>query len=228
MRLLLVEDDDRVAHALVEALSRQHIETVRVGTAQLALGRFGGGDAFDVLLLDLGLPDLDGLQLCREIRVMSDVPIIMVTARADLQTRIHGLHVGADDYLPKPFDVRELVARIHAVVRRSAHAIPRPRTAPEAEIVSTCGVSINVARRDVTVRGRPVSLTRKEFNLLAMLARQPGIVFSRAHILSEVWDSAWSGHQRTLEVHVASIRAKIGVPEVIETVRGVGYRFPEP
>ncbi len=231
MRLLLVEDDDRVAGALVEGLRRQDLDVDRVGTAQLALDRIGGDTRFDAILLDLGLPDQDGMQLCREIRAVSDIPIIMVTARTDLAARLHGLHVGADDYLTKPFDLRELLARLHAVLRRSRPAQGRA-TAEDAGAaappgtVTSHGVRIDLDRREVTVRDQPVVLTRKEFNLLAMLARQPGIVFSRSHILSEVWDSAWSGNERTLEVHVASVRAKLGVPAAIETVRGVGYRFP--
>ncbi|MCW2506355.1 MAG: two-component system response regulator, partial [Actinomycetia bacterium] len=178
------------------------------------------------ILLDLGLPDGDGLGVCRRIREVADVPVIMVTARTDMRTRVHGLHVGADDYVTKPFDLRELLARIHAVVRRSGPARVAGAREPGAPGPSALGIAIDRERREVTVQGTPVTLTRKEFNLLAMLARQPGVVFSRAHIISEVWDSAWTGHQRTLEVHVASVRAKLGVPEAIETVRGVGYRFP--
>jgi DNA-binding response OmpR family regulator len=231
MRLMLVEDDDRVAAALVEGLRRQSIEVVRASTAHQALERIGDGSSYDVVLLDLVLPDGDGMQVCRQIRELSDVPIIMVTARTDMRTRVHGLHLGADDYVTKPYDLRELLARIHAVVRRSGPArgaATGPGAAPGrgGGVTVAHGVQIDQARREVTVKGFPVTLTRKEFNLLAMLARQPGVVFSRAHIISEVWDSAWTGHQRTLEVHVASVRAKLGVPEIIETVRGVGYRFP--
>lgn len=232
MRLLLVEDDDRVAGALVEGLRRQSMEVVRAGTAKLALERLGDAARFDAVLLDLGLPDSDGLHLCRQIREIGDIPVIMVTARADMQSRLHGLHLGADDYVTKPFDLRELVARVHAVVRRSGVRRHDPGfdggadPARTGTSVTAHGVHIDFERREVTVRGEPVALTRKEFNLLAMLARQPGIVFSRAHILSEVWESAWSGNERTLEVHVASVRAKLGMPDVIDTVRGVGYRFP--
>ena len=232
MQLLLVEDDNRVAGALTEGLRRQSIDVIGAGTAQLALELLGDGSRFDAVLLDLGLPDSDGLSLCRDIREVSDVPVIMVTARADIRSRLHGLHSGADDYVTKPFDLRELVARVHAVVRRSSAARTDPGTAglpyggARARKVTAYSVEIDLDRRQVTVDGKPVPLTRKEFNLLAMLARQPGIVFSRAHILSEVWESAWSGHQRTLEVHVASVRSKLGVPQIIETVRGVGYRFP--
>jgi len=225
VRLMLVEDDDRVAAALVDGLRRQSIDVVRASTAKAAMERIGDGSAYDVVLLDLVLPDGDGMHVCRQIRAICDVPIIMVTARTDMRTRVHGLHLGADDYVTKPYDLRELLARIHAVVRRSGPA----RGTAEAKadgVAGAHGVQLDLARREVTVGGKAVTLTRKEFNLLAMLARQPGVVFSRAHIISEVWDSAWTGHQRTLEVHVASVRAKLGVPEIIETVRGVGYRFP--
>jgi DNA-binding response OmpR family regulator len=231
MRLMLVEDDDRVAAALIDGLRRQSIDVLRASTGQQALSAVGDGSGFDVILLDLGLPDGDGLGVCRQIREVADVPIIMVTARADMRSRVHGLHLGADDYVTKPFDLRELLARIHAVVRRTGPARGAGGSgetggARGAQVASALGVQLDLARREVTVNGTPVTLTRKEFNLLAMLARQPGVVFSRAHIISEVWDSAWTGHQRTLEVHVASVRSKLGVPEVIETVRGVGYRFP--
>ncbi len=225
MRLMLVEDDDRVAAALVDGLRRQTIEVVRASTAKAAMERIGDGSAYDVVLLDLVLPDGDGLTVCRQIRAVCDVPIIMVTARTDMRTRVHGLHLGADDYVTKPYDLRELLARIHAVVRRSGPSRGGVAPAPAGQ-AGAHGVELNLERREVTVAGTPVTLTRKEFNLLAMLARQPGVVFSRAHIISEVWDSAWTGHQRTLEVHVASVRSKLGVPEIIETVRGVGYRFP--
>ncbi|TQS44846.1 response regulator transcription factor [Cryptosporangium phraense] len=234
MRVLLVEDDDRVAGALSVNLTRQHMDVDRVGSAQRALERLRTGATHDVVLLDLGLPDLDGLALCKRIRELCDVPVIMVTARTDMATRLHGLHVGADDYVTKPFDPRELVARIHAVTRRANRAVPpeipleeAPASpAPAVAIAGPGGVRIDVERWEVTVDGEPVALTRKEFNLLAMLARQPGIVFTRSRILAEVWDSAWVGNQRTLEVHVAAVRAKLGVAGVIETVRGVGYRFP--
>jgi len=236
MRVLLVEDDDRVAGALSVNLTRQRMDVDRVGSAQRALERLRTGARHDVVLLDLGLPDLDGLALCKRIRELCDVPVIMVTARTDMATRLHGLHVGADDYVTKPFDPRELVARIHAVTRRATRSTPPELTVDEspslsvpavpAAIAGPGGVRIDVERREVTVDGTPVPLTRKEFNLLAMLARQPGIVFTRSRILAEVWDSAWVGNQRTLEVHVAAVRAKLGVAGIIETVRGVGYRFP--
>jgi DNA-binding response OmpR family regulator len=221
VRVLLVEDDDRVAGALSVALGRHQMDVDRTGTAQQALEHLGTGNNHDVVLLDLGLPDLDGQVLCRQIREISDIPLIVVTARAGMNARLRSLDLGADDYVLKPFDPRELVARIHAVTRRAGSP-----TAAAASATSALGVAVDVERREVVVGGSAVALTRKEFNLLAVLARQPGIVVTRARILAEVWDTAWTGNQRTLEVHVASVRAKVGVPGIIETVRGVGYRFP--
>jgi len=158
----------------------------------------------------------------------------MATARADLSSRVHGLHLGADDYLVKPYDVRELMARIHAVTRRSrppspgAAATGPPARRPAAgRRVRRGDVVIDVDRRVVEVAGTPIALTRKEFDLLALLAREPGVVFRREQILSEVWETRWRGGARTLEVHVASVRAKTGSTSIIETVRGVGYRLGE-
>ena len=223
MRLLLVEDDDRVAAAQQDVLRRHGFEVRRVGTARDALD--GAHDASwvpDVVLLDLGLPDGDGFDVCAQIRRTRDVPILVTTARADLRSRIHGLHLGADDYLVKPYDLRELMARIHAVARRTAV----PRDTPPADPAPTLvvhGVHVDLAGRAVRVDGRDVPLTRKEFDVLALLARRPGVVFRREQILAEVWGAAGSPH--TLDVHVASLRAKAGVPGLVETVRGVGYRL---
>jgi DNA-binding response OmpR family regulator len=231
MRVLLVEDDRRLGAALADVLRSHGITVDLVGTAEEAVAALRPDH--DCVVLDLGLPDRDGFEVCSRIRRSSDVPIIMATARADLTSRVHGLHLGADDYLVKPYDVRELMARIHAVTRRRgpgeptapppAGAAPPPagRTVRRGEIV------IDVDRREVEVRGAQVALTRKEFDLLALLARQPGVVFRREQILSEVWETRWRGNARTLEVHVASVRAKTGSPTIIETVRGVGYRLGE-
>ena len=223
MRLLLVEDDDRVAGAQQDVLRRHGFEVRRVGTAAGALE--GVHDATwvpDVVLLDLGLPDGDGFEVCAQIRRTRDVPILVTTARADLRSRVRGLHLGADDYLVKPYDLRELMARIHAVARRAAG--PRER-GPEdpARALAVHGVQLDLARRAVCVGGRDVPLTRKEFDVLALLARRPGVVFRREQILAEVWGAAGSPH--TLDVHVASLRAKTGVPGLVETVRGIGYRI---
>ena len=222
MRLLLVEDDDRVAAAQQDVLRRHGFEVRRVGTAQGALE--GVHDASwppDVVLLDLGLPDGDGFEVCARIRRTRDVPILVTTARADLSSRVHGLHLGADDYLVKPYDLRELMARIHAVARRSAGPDPVPADPPSALVVH--GVRVDLLRRSVSVAARDIPLTRKEFDVLALLARRPGVVFRREQILASVWGA--SGTPHTLDVHVASLRAKTGVPGLVETVRGVGYRL---
>ncbi|MEW2545477.1 response regulator transcription factor [Streptomyces sp. NPDC047002] len=232
MKLLLVEDDDHVGAALCAVLARHGFETVHARSGEEALRALlpAPARAFGVVLLDLGLPDLDGFQVCDRIRKVTDTPLIMVTARGDVRSRIHGLHLGADDYVVKPYDIGELLARIHAVSRRA----PGPRTAadtadgPAAEAVALGPVVLEPATRRVTVDGADVQLTRKEFDLLALLARRPGVVFRREQIISEVWQTSWEGTGRTLEVHVASLRQKLGLPELIETVRGVGYRIAAP
>jgi DNA-binding response OmpR family regulator len=228
MRVLLVEDDKRLGAALADVLRTHGITVDLAGTAEDAVASLRPDH--DTVVLDLGLPDRDGFEVCSRIRRSSDVPIIMATARADLVSRVHGLHLGADDYLVKPYDVRELMARIHAVTRRRGPAEPTgppEQAATSTRTVHRGDVVIDVDRREVEVRGETIALTRKEFDLLALLARQPGVVFRREQILSEVWETRWRGNARTLEVHVASVRAKTGSPTIIETVRGVGYRLGE-
>jgi DNA-binding response OmpR family regulator len=236
MRLLLVEDDDHVAAALVAVLGRHGFQVRHARSGSEALDALvpDGAEPYRVVLLDLGLPDRDGFEVCSRIRDRSGVPVIMVTARADTRSRIHGLNLGADDYVTKPYDMGELLARIHAVARRSgAPAAPagRPAAQPAAPVpgpadpLAARGVDIDRERRRVTVEGREVPLTRKEFDLLALLAQHPGVVYRREQIFSEVWRSGWEGNGRTLEVHVASLRAKLALPALVETVRGVGYRL---
>ncbi|WP_431982835.1 response regulator transcription factor [Streptomyces qinglanensis] len=236
MRLLLVEDDDRVAAALSAVLARHGFEVTHVRSGAEALQELlvGGqeGPGFAVVLLDLGLPDQDGFEVCGRIRRTSSTPVIMVTARADVRSRIHGLNLGADDYVVKPYDMGELLARIHAVSRRTAveeASPPGERTASqgpdEGGTLRLGAVTIELPTRQVSVDGAPVPLTRKEFDLLALLAQRPGVVFRREQIISEVWRTSWEGTGRTLEVHVASLRAKLRQPTLIETVRGVGYRM---
>ncbi|MFB9831217.1 response regulator transcription factor [Actinoallomurus acaciae] len=227
MRLLVVEDDVHVAAALSSVLRRHGFEVDLAHTAGGALELLDGGP--DVVLLDLGLPDRDGFDLCGRIRAVLDVPMIMVTARADVRSRIHGLDLGADDYLVKPYDVGELIARIHVVSRRrspgggAGGAVP-PSRRPAQPL---CGgrIELDRLRRSVSVDGTPVVLTRKEFDLFATLAREPGVVFRREQLISEIWNTSWQGNHRTLEVHVASLRSKLALTGVIETVRGVGYRI---
>jgi DNA-binding response OmpR family regulator len=230
MKLLLVEDDDHVAAALAAILARHGFKVVQARSGEEALQALlprdtPGADPFGVVLLDLGLPDQDGYEVCGRIRKRSSVPVIMVTARGDVRSRIHGLNLGADDYVVKPYDTGELIARIHAVIRRP----PPPGSALAAgSELRFGGVHIELPTRRVSADGAPVQLTRKEFDLLALLAQRPGVVFRREQIISEVWRTSWEGTGRTLEVHVASLRSKLGMPALIETVRGVGYRLVAP
>ncbi|MFJ4714219.1 response regulator transcription factor [Streptomyces sp. NPDC088785] len=226
MRLLLVEDDDHVAAALSAVLSRHGFEVHHARNGEEALQALvPEAAAFGVVLLDLGLPDQDGYEVCGKIRKRTSTPVIMVTARADVRSRIHGLNLGADDYVVKPYDTGELLARIHAVSRRS---VPDEAAAPVGHEVRFGGVALDLPTRRVTVDGAAVQLTRKEFDLLALLAQRPGVVFRREQIISEVWQTSWEGTGRTLEVHVASLRSKLRMPALIETVRGVGYRLVAP
>lgn len=178
----------------------------------------GVGDA-DLVLLDLGLPDLDGKEVCRQIRAASNVPILVITARGDEIDRVVLLELGADDYLVKPFGFRELVARIGAVTRRTALA------APSQDTVQQLGrLTIDRDARRVALDGADIDLTPKEFDLLGYLAERPGAVRTREDIIEEVWDEHWFGPTKTLDVHVAALRRKLG-PNWITTFRGVGYRL---
>jgi len=232
MRLLLVEDDDRVAAALSAILARHGFTVTHARNGEEALqavlpAAHGERPSYGVILLDLGLPDQDGYQVCGRIRKLTATPVIMVTARADVRSRIHGLNLGADDYVVKPYDTGELLARIHAVSRRSAAG--DEQSGPGDDSTLRLGsVTIELPTRRVSVDGDAVPLTRKEFDLLALLAQRPGVVFRREQIISEVWRTNWEGTGRTLEVHVASLRSKLRMPALIETVRGVGYRLVAP
>jgi len=213
MRVLLVEDDDAIAEPLVQGLVKEGLDVDRVATGRAALD----GREVDLVLLDLGLPDLDGMEVCRQLRARSSVPIIVLTARGEEVDRVLGLELGADDYLVKPFGFRELMARIRAVTRRSG--------APEAPTTVHLGeVEVDLRARRVTVSGDEVELTRKEFDLLALLVADPGALRTRQEILERVWDAHWYGPTKTLDVHIAALRKKLGDPGLIETVRGVGFR----
>ncbi|WMX44714.1 response regulator transcription factor [Streptomyces roseicoloratus] len=232
MRLLLVEDDDHVAAALSAILARHGFTVTHARNGEEALqavlpAAHGERPSYGVILLDLGLPDQDGYQVCGRIRKLTSTPVIMVTARADVRSRIHGLNLGADDYVVKPYDTGELLARIHAVSRRSAGGEDQGTTAEDSTL-RLGSVTVELPTRRVSVDGDAVPLTRKEFDLLALLAQRPGVVFRREQIISEVWQTNWEGTGRTLEVHVASLRSKLRMPALIETVRGVGYRLVPP
>lgn len=218
MRVLLVEDDDRVVAALVPALQRAHLQVRRVGTAADALERFADTD---LVLLDMGLPDQDGLLLCRRIRDASDVPIIAVTARRQESAVVSALHAGVDDYITKPYRLAELMARIQAVMRRAGK---KP-----VELVAELGeIRLDHGARHAFVGGEHVALSRKEFELLSMLVQAQGEAVTREALMEGIWDTSWIGASRTLDVHVSSLRAKLGRTGLIETVRGIGYRVAVP
>jgi DNA-binding response OmpR family regulator len=214
MRLLIVEDEDAIAEPLAEGLRREGFEVDRAATGQEALDAPGP----DLVLLDLRLPDIDGYAVARELRARSAVPIIMVTAKGEEVDRVLGLELGADDYIVKPFSFRELLARIRAVLRRTG-------AQPETTRLTIGALEVDVRTRRVTVAGDEIALTPKEFDLLAVLAGDPDAVVSRQRILQEVWGARWYGHSKTIDVHVASLRRKLGDPAWIEAVRGVGFRL---
>ncbi len=215
MKLLLVEDDPTIAEPLASGLTRQGYDVQWVRTGAEALEATG----HDLVLLDLGLPDLDGEAVCGRLRERSDVPIIVVTARSDEIDRVALLDLGADDYVVKPFGFRELAARIRAVTRRLTKENGEQQPQRIGELV------IDRRTHEVSFQGRPLSLTPKEFDLLSFLAEDPGAVFTRDEIVRSVWDEHWWGSTKTLDVHVASLRRKLGDPSLIRTVRGVGYQL---
>jgi len=215
MHLLVVEDEDTIAEPLVEGLLAEGFEVTRVATGQDALD----AAPVDLVLLDVRLPDIDGFTVCRELRSRSDVPIIMVTAKGEEIDRVVGLEIGADDYVVKPFGLRELIARIRAVARRT----PGRHKARESLVVGA--LVVDVPARRASIDGRELQLTLKEFDLLALLASEPGVVVDRQKILREVWDTTWYGSSKTVDVHVAALRKKLGDPTLIETVRGIGLRL---
>ncbi|MER8097938.1 response regulator transcription factor [Streptomyces goshikiensis] len=219
LRVLVVENEARAADTLVVGLRRHGYLAESVATGALALQAHGDAD---LILLDLDLPDLDGLEVCRAIRAVGDTPLIAVTARGSELDRVLGLQAGADDYLVKPYGFRELLARMEAVMRRA-----RPR--PQAGRVITHGpLRIDAGTREVLLAGRPVELTRKEFDLLHLLASQPEAVISRRQLMTQVWDDTWSHRGRTIDTHVSSLRGKLGASGWIVTVRGVGFRLGRP
>jgi DNA-binding response OmpR family regulator len=224
-RILVVDDETNLRHTVGYALRREGYEVASAEDGEKALELFRSSRP-DLVVLDVMLPRMDGLAVCRAIRRESDVPVIMLTARDTELDTVVGLEVGADDYLTKPFSMVELVARIRAMLRRAA---PRHSTAPE--LVELRGLAIDVARRRVTVQGTEVELKPREFDLLAHLAGSPGRVFTREQLLASVWGLDYSGDPRTVDTHVKTLRERLSDdaerPRWIETVRGVGYRFRE-
>jgi DNA-binding response OmpR family regulator len=223
--ILLVDDEDAVQKLLAYPLERDGFRVVQARDGEEALARFAE-EHVDLVVLDVMLPKLDGLEVCKRLRATSTVPIIMLTARDDELDKVLGLELGADDYITKPFSIREFRSRVRALLRRAA--IPTAGGATE-ETIERNGLRIDIARRDVEVSGRPVQLTYVEFELLRKLATSPGRVFSREMLLQSLWGGSDYREPRTIDVHVRHLREKLerdpSEPEFILTVRGVGYRF---
>jgi DNA-binding response OmpR family regulator len=225
--ILLVDDEDSVRKVLAFPLERDGYEVVQAADGEEALARFAAGPV-DLVVLDIMLPRLDGLEVCKRLRATSAVPIIMLTARDDELDKVIGLELGADDYITKPFSIREFRSRVRALLRR-ARAAQQAAAIGADERIEQGELVVDVPRRTVEVRGVPVQLTYVEFELLRTLASSPGRVFSRRMLLEALWKSADYRDPRTIDVHVRHLREKLEVeprsPEFILTVRGVGYRF---
>jgi two-component system, OmpR family, response regulator RegX3 len=220
-RVLLVEDEESISQPFSNALTREgFLPTVAASVAEARAAV--AEQEPDIVLLDLMLPDGDGRELARELRAASQVPIIMLTARGSEIDRVVGLELGADDYVVKPFAAAEVIARIRAVLRRS-------RQRESGSRIKVGEVAIDMAARQAWIGEDELSLTRKEFDLLARLARAPGQVVTREDLMSDVWDENWFGSTKTLDVHMTALRRKLGedpsAPRYIQTVRGVGFRF---
>ena len=217
VRVLLVEDDAGVAGALAESLHARGHAVTNVARGADALSHHRDAE---LVLLDLGLPDMDGIDVLRKVREVSQVPVIVLTARGDEPSVVRGLQLGADDYLTKPVRLAELLARMDAVQRRA-----KAREAPMEDIVRLEDVEIDLARRRVLVAGRDIGLTTKEFDVLAVLARRPGTAVSRRQVMDQVWGGAFVTVSRSLDVHLTQLRAKLDRPGLLTTIRGFGYRL---
>ena len=223
--ILLVDDEDSVQKLLTYPLERDGFRVVQARDGEQALRLFGD-ERIDLVVLDLMLPKVDGLEVCKRLRAGSDVPIIMLTARGEELDKVLGLELGADDYITKPFSIREFRSRVRALLRRAA--LPRERQLEE-ETIEAGELKIDPARRTVELAGRPVALTYVEFELLRTLASEPARVFTREMLLRSLWGDSAYREQRTIDVHIRHLREKLErdarEPEYIFTVRGVGYRF---
>ena len=217
MKVLVVEDDDGVANAVVGALGAHGHLTERLTRGEDALTRHHDAD---LVLLDLGLPDGDGLEVLRKLRKVATTPVIVLTARGDERSVVRGLHLGADDYLVKPVRLAELLARIHAVTRRA-------RPAGEPAVVRVRDLEIDLDARRVTTGAGEIELTAKEFDILAVLARNHGVAVSRQRLLDEVWGDAYLAVSRSLDVHLTGLRAKLARPGLVATIRGFGFRLED-
>lgn len=222
-RILVVDDEELLVKGLVKSLQNEGYEACAAYDGKAAREQIKQG-AFDLIILDLMLPGIDGLTLCREVRAFSDVPVIMLTARGDDVDKIVGLEMGADDYLAKPFNMRELLARIKAVLRRSSQ-----KHDSAERLLEKGEIEIDRVRQRVAVRGQEVDLTGKEFDLLLHLVKAPGRIFTRDQLLEQVWGYDYIGEDRTVDVHIRRLREKIeaepGKPRYILTKWGVGYYF---
>jgi DNA-binding response OmpR family regulator len=219
--VLLVEDEPSVGELVRGYLIRDGYRVIWVRSGEDALVELDR-HRVRIVILDIGLPGMDGFDVCRDIRARSDVPILMLTARDEEPDRIVGLEVGADDYLTKPFSPRELVARMKAILRRSEPQEGREKTVALGDVV------LDRESHDVTVAGKPVDLTAKEFDLLAYFMANPGVVVSRDLLLERVWGQEYPGGTRTVDVHVAQVRRKLDRPDLIRTLRGTGYKAIQP
>lgn len=219
MDVLLVEDDPSVAASVIDSLAKSGLEIKHVDNGAKAIAYMASHQP-DIILLDLGLPDMDGQDVCRTIRKSSQVPIIILSARSDEVDRVLALEFGADDYMVKPYGMRELLARIKAVSRRTS--APTADGTPAQDIGP---IKIDRRQQKVFVGAEEIYLTPKEFDLLAYLANDPGAVFRRKDIMSDVWGTDWYGTTKTVDAHVASLRKKLGNQEWVEAVRGVGFRL---
>ncbi len=223
--ILLVDDEDSVQKLLAYPLEREGFRVLQAWDGEEALERFAE-EEIDLVVLDVMLPKLDGLEVCKRLRAESEVPIIMLTARDDELDKVLGLELGADDYITKPFSIREFRSRVRALLRRASAA---RQLSPSGEVILVDGLEIDLGRRSVQVRNKPVRLTYVEFELLRTLASHPGRVYSRRMLLEALWGGADYREPRTIDVHVRHLREKLepdpAEPEYILTVRGVGYRF---
>jgi two-component system, OmpR family, response regulator RegX3 len=225
-RILIADDEPSVRDSVGYALAQEGFEVTPAVDGEDAEAQIGEGMPFDLLILDIMMPGKSGLDICRDVRSRSAVPIIVLTAKDAEVDKVVGLEVGADDYVTKPFSVRELLGRVRAQLRR--RELDRSPLA-EATKIESGQVSIDLARHLVTVRGTQVNLTRSEFQLLRLLAGRPGEVFGRAQIMEELWQTEFDGDERACDVHISNLRQKVERdpqhPELVVTVRGVGYKF---
>jgi two-component system response regulator RegX3 len=229
-RILIADDEPSVREAVGYALKQEGFEVELAEDGDDADSKLQGDIDFDLLILDIMMPGKSGLDVCRDVRSRSPVPIILLTAKDAEVDKVVGLEVGADDYVTKPFSVRELIGRVRAQLRR--RELDRSTTDQGGKTIEAGDVRIDLARHLVMIRGEPVNLTRSEFQVLRLLAEKPGQVFSRLEIMEELWQSEFSGDVRACDVHISNLRQKIERdpqdPELVVTVRGIGYKLVEP